>query len=131
MAVKTPAEDPGADNPKIVETDPVTARREVLDDPELSSEDYMRASSDSEYLEELVEKRRVAGGEAQTGEGEGTGEEAKAKGESEGEEEEEGEGEEAAAGEDEGEGEGKTTKKRRRPPATNAAPRHYLEKTTR
>ena len=74
MAGKTPAEEPGDGNPAPVETDPSIARQSVLDDPELSSEDYMRASSDSEYLTELVEKRHAAGGEAQAGEGEGEGE---------------------------------------------------------
>ena len=85
MAGKTPAEEPGDGNSKTAENDQVVAQREVLDDPELSSEDYMRASSDSEYLAELVEKRQAAGGETQAGEGEGEGEEAEAKAKPKGE----------------------------------------------
>ena len=71
MAEKAPAEEPGDGNPAPVETDPLIARQAVLDDPELSSEDYMRASTDSEYLAELVGKRAAGGGEAQPGEGDG------------------------------------------------------------
>ena len=104
MAENTPAEEPG-DVEKTVDNDPVAAQRAVLDDPDLPAEDYMRASSDSEFLAELVEKRQAAAGDGEAapkGKGEGEGEEAAA-GEGEGE---------AAAGE--GEGEDKTPKKRRR-----------------
>ena len=115
MAVNTPAEEPG-DGEKPVDNDPAAAQRAVLDDPDLPAEDYMRASSDSAFLAELVEKRAAAGEGEPAPKGEGEGEQAAA---GEGEGEGEGDGEAAAAGEGDGEGdgegEGKGPKKRRRP----------------
>ena len=116
MAEKTPTEEPGDGNSQPAETDPLIARQAVLDDPDLPAEDYMRASSDSAFLAELVEKRAAAGEGEPAPKGEGEGEQAAA---GEGEGEGEGDGEAAAAGEgdgeSDGEGEGKGPKKRRRP----------------